>query len=282
MRAERAVAIGYATIDYVVEVATPFTGRGTVRARQFAAGGWPRPGGAPLYACRQLAAAGFRASPITWLGSDVGAQQYRSACLKYSIDTTGLESQPGGVSSTCLLIYQPDGEYGCVFDPGNCDVSELSSTQISLLAAADLVFVGIGPPGLTKQILETTPTEAIVAWIAKGSESGGATVDDALVRRADYVFCNAGERDMVDHAISRSAAKPNVVVETRGSDGVLVEQRGGSTLLSVKHTETPDTTGAGDTLAGATLAAMLAGRSDPVSAVQSAIRQTRMLLDSRR
>ena len=72
-----------------------------------------------------------------------------------------------------------------------------------------------------------------------------------------------------------------ILVETQGADGALVEWDGCRERVPVRPVEAMDATGAGDTLAGATLARLLSGETDPVAAVAHDVRCARRMLQQR-
>ncbi len=282
MQSKCAVATGFATVDYVVELDEQFSGTGTKEIKRLPKHAWPRAGGAALYTCRQLSKTGFNAAPITWTGTDAGAKHYRAACRESDVNTEGVVSPRGGATPTCILIYQPDGNYGCLFDPGNCHPERLTAEQQSLFQAADLVLVAVGPPALADEILSCIRPDAIVAWIAKSDYTANPEhVSAKYAARADYIFCNGDERRFVNSSIASAGTVSPVIVETHGSREVLIDCSDRQFVLPVKATETPDTTGAGDTLAGATMAQILNGQGDLSLAVEAGIKQATSLLKAR-
>jgi ribokinase len=283
VQSKRAVATGFATVDYVVELSEYFSGTGTSEIKHLAKDAWPRPGGAALYTCRQLALAGFDAAPVTWIGADTGGSQYKAACRESAVSTDGVFSQPNGTTPTCVLIYQPDSDYGCLFDPGASHPEKLTEQQRSLFKAADLVLIAVGPPALAHEILSLIREDAIVAWIAKTDHTAYPEHVRALYSaRANYIFCNGGERDFVDASFSEPRTVRQVIFETHGSSEVLIDSRERQVLVPVEPIETPDTTGAGDTFAGATMAQILSGQADLVKAVEAGTKQAARLLKNRR
>ena len=276
-----AVAYGYATQDYVLEMAEKFHGTGTKKIEQIPVSGWPRSGGAAIYASRQLVLAGIDAAPITWVGSDEAGMEYLSECNRLAITIDGVE-KVASKSALCLLIYQPDGTYGCLFDPGPQGKEVLTKKQQDLIRCADLVVIAIGPPARTLQVLELIRPNATVAWIAKDdAEHYSPEVRGRCATRANFIFCNAGERVFVDEASRRPTVRRQVVFETRGSAGVLVDTGDSQFILDTMHIETSDTTGAGDTFAGATMAAILRGEKDLEAAAKSGIVAASKLLVER-
>jgi ribokinase len=278
-----AVVTGFGTIDYVVEPLEQFSGTGTAVLKTLQKTGWPRAGGAALYASHQLRKAGVDAKPITWVGEDAAADQYKAACRKNSISIDGVTWRKGWMTPTCILIYQPDGDYGCLFDPGSCDPRKLSADQQSLLQAADLVIVAVGPPNLVDDIIAQTRPDATVAWIAKTDHvANPPCVRERLAKRADFIFCNGGEREFVDRSFTDQRSNRQVIIETHGGGEVLIDQIGEQVInIPVTPVQTQDTTGAGDTFAGATMTQILLGQSDLKVAVEAGINAAVDLLTSR-
>ena len=282
MQIKRAVATGFATVDFVVEVSEQFSGTGTREIKHSPTCDWPRAGGAALYTCRQMAKAGIGASPVTWVGFDRNAALYQEACQKSAVDTDGVAVVQGSTTPTCILIYQPDGNYGCLFDSGGSHPEELTIQQRSLFQTADLVILAVGPPALAEEILSHIRPDAIVAWIAKLDYTGYPEhVRHLYSARADYIFCNHGERAFVEDSFSTPRTENQVIIETRGSQSVLIDTYEQRIIVPVSPKETPDATGAGDTLAGVTMAQVLTGQVDLKLAVEEGIRQTAAFLKER-
>ncbi len=72
------------------------------------------------------------------------------------------------------------------------------------------------------------------------------------------IFCNTGERAWLEASRTSPALAGQILFETRGADGVHVEA-GEAFDLPVSPLTVDDATGAGDTFAGAALAALIAG-----------------------
>ncbi|MBO9543500.1 carbohydrate kinase family protein [Caulobacter sp.] len=246
----RVVVAGFATIDYVVQVEGVFTGRGTRLMREAA---WPRAGGAALYASAALAEAGVAAAPLTWVGHDADGEAYRATC----VSDEGVAVMPDAPSTRCLLIYNADGTYGCLLRPGP---AALTDAQLRLAAGAEWLVIAAGPPEITARLLDLQGPR--LAWIAKDDP---ACFPPELVARltakAEVIFCNTGERAWLEAGRSGSAPAGQILFETRGADGVHVEAGRETFDLPVTPQKVEDATGAGDTFAGAALAAFVNGAS---------------------
>lgn len=278
----KAVVIGYATSDYIVELSETFAGSGTTAVANRSNSDWPRPGGAALYASRQLARAGHMAAPITWLGKDADGERYRAVCEEGGVELQGVMTCETGSTPLCILIYQPNGDYGCLFDPGVEGDESLNGAQRNLIIAADLVLIAIGPPAIGAELLEHIKPDAIVGWIAKQDDVNYPMgLRKLYASRADYIFCNSGERAFVDASIDDSGAAAPVIFETRGRAGVLIDGSAERILVPTEAINVSDATGAGDTFAGATMASVLSGAATIEESVQSGILAAGELLKSR-
>lgn len=252
----KVVICGYATMDYVVHTATSFTGRGTVAMRTPRDEEWPRPGGAVLYAGRQLSAAGHRTWPVTWIGADADGTRYRRAVGVAGVEAAGIVTLPDTPTTRCLMIYDPDGGHGCLLRAGKAG---LSPGQQVVMDGADLLVITAGPPDAAHALLAGLLRSTRLAWIVKPDPACfPPDLAQALAGRADWIFCNASERSwLAGHRLSDRAEQ--VLFETRGGDGVMVEEGAHTILLPVEPLTVTDPTGAGDSFAGATLAALLKG-----------------------
>lgn len=251
----RVAVAGFATIDYVVRVDGDFTGRGTRLMHEAA---WPRAGGAALYASAALARAGVATAPLTWIGDDADGEAYRAACVSLE----GVAVMPGAPSTRCLLIYNADGSYGCLLRPGP---AALTDAQARMAAEAEWLVIAAGPPDITVRLLDLEVPR--LAWIAKDDPACfSPDLVARLTARAEAVFCNAGERAWLE--AGRAAPRPpgQVLFETRGAEGVHIQAPGEIFDIPVTPLTVEDATGAGDTFAGAALAALIGGGSAKAAA----------------
>lgn len=274
------VIAGFATLDYVVQVDGDFTGRGTLlmRGDSDADAAWPRAGGATLYAGAALARARAPAIPLTWIGDDVDGLAYQRACRRAGLTLDGVAVQAGAPTTRCLLIYNADGTYGCLLRPGP---TVLAADQLALAGRAAWLVISAGPPQIAARLLDAAPAQARVAWIFKDDPACfPPDLAARLADRADVVFCNAGERAWLE--MSRAAPRPaaQIVFETLGADGVRVEDGAQRFEHAAPPVRASDTTGAGDTFAGAALAVLAAGGSAPAAA-QAGVEAAAALLSAR-
>lgn len=271
------VISGYATVDYVVHAAGRFTGQGTMAMRAAPDGDWPRAGGAVLYAGRQLAAAGHGVRAVTWVGADWDGAFYRAAAIRARLSPVGIDDASGSPTTRCLLIYHADGDHGCLLQVGD---TALSGGQRALLQGADLLVLTAGPAEITRALLADLSPMARLAWIVKSDPvCFPPDLAAAIAARADWLFCNASERDWLEPALAKRSPH-RLLFETRGGNGVAVMGGGQCHHLPTHLLRVTDATGAGDSFAGATLAALLAGTA-PTDAAAAGMRAATTLLSSR-
>ena len=270
---------GYASLDYPVGLDGQFVGDQTtvITARDPEA--WPRPGGCPSYVGFPLARAGHRAAAITWIGTDREGQRYKQKLAARGLDVSGIATIENGNTPISLLVYQQDRSCGCLFDRGMMGRETLTTPQKTLAATADLLCITVGPPQQNAELLEITPRQAIVAWVLKNHPgSFPSLLTDPLSRRLGYAFCTARERPILDRSLQGKMPQNLVIVETKGPAAVSVQQGSLRWNLPVQALDICDTTGAGDTLAGGFLAAVLNGETDPVKAARAGIAVTQQML----
>lgn len=279
---KKAVVSGYATLDYVIQMYDQFHGTGTALGAMGPSGAWPRAGGAVLYVSRRLAAAGTECHAMTWIGADSDGEHFLNACVEANIKSNAICISPTRKTPRCMMIYNPDGGYGCLLDAGSDCEEHLTEKQEGILGQADLVCISVGPLAATSSIVERCPDDAIVAWIVKiDHDAFSPELRRKIATRADYIFCNADERQFVADCLPQKKRTGQTIIETLGSAGVLVESDQQKTVLSADFVKTSDTTGAGDTLAGEVLASVVEGDYSVIDAVQRGMNAARELLAAR-
>lgn len=272
---------GYASLDYPIILAGAFKANWTTEIRQRPPDGWPRPGGCHFYAALPLVRRGFDTSLVTWVGTDDMGHLYRRCCASQGISLDACAEITEGATPVCFLVYQADGSCACLIDFGFSGRETLTAVQEQHLRDSDLVCITVGPSATTARALEIVRPDATVAWISKNDpNSFTPEICRALGQRARFIFCNAQERRRIDDcALDRP--EDQVVVETRGAGAVTIHHRNQVINIPVQPVAVLDTTGAGDTLAGGTLAAIAAGETDLSAAVVAGISAARELLEPR-
>ncbi|MBQ4856369.1 carbohydrate kinase family protein [Rhodanobacter sp. B2A1Ga4] len=264
----RIAVLGYACLDYAASVDGDVRWGWTSRISSRPRDEWPRPGGCSFYVARPLAQAGFGVDIVTWTGDDAMGNLYADHCHRHGIGTQGIDASTGATTPVSMLLYKDDGRCACLIDFGSAG-SATTSTQEDLIRKADMVVVTVGPAACGLRALDIARDDALIVWVAKNDPiSFPPELRTRLGQRARYVFCNGDERTWIDDATVDADAE-QIVVETRGAEPIHIRSRGTTMHIPVTPLQVGDATGAGDTLAGATLAALLGGETDPVAAVRS-------------
>lgn len=279
----RVAVIGYASIDFPAVLDGFFEGDRTVMIRRRPADAFPRPGGCPLYVARPMAGDGIDVSIVTWVGADHHGELFTAWTESDGVGVKGIATIEPGNTPVCFMIYQSDGSCGCLFDPGMLGRETLTERQKELIAAADLLCVTVGPPGIANEALAHANGDCKVAWVMKNDPlSYPIELRLTLAERADYIFCNRQERGWVDEALAESPGRGQpLIIETAGAEAVTAERNGAHVRVDVASLSFDDASGAGDTLAGGCLSAIVAGESDLRTVVASGIDAAASLLRGR-
>lgn len=113
-----------------------------------------------------------------------------------------------------------------------------------------MVVLTAGVPTVTHTLLDGLGEGQALAWIAKDDPASfPPDLAARLAARADILFCNGGERPMVEAARVGTFRSGQWLIKTRSGDGVLVEAPGCRQIVPVARVVARDATGAGDTFA---------------------------------
>lgn len=277
----RVALVGYAALDHPIQLAGQFRSHWTTPIRHRGVGPWPRPGGCHFYAGMPIARAGADAALVTWIGDDALGAQYRGHCTAQGMSDAGMAVIEGGDTPLCFLVYEEDGACACLIDFGLSGRETVTPAQAGVLAAADLVCMTVAPPQAAEQALSLTRPDAVIAWVTKNDPASFPPhFRQQLASRARYIFCNALELPWVDEALGGDRGD-RIIVQTNGAGEVLVHEQTRTTPIAVNPIDARDTTGAGDTLAGGTLAALIAGENDILRAVEAGVSAAADLLRPR-
>lgn len=290
---------GYASLDYAMQLGefhgadatTIVTGRAEV---------WPRVGGiAHVTAAIANSFPEGETAAIAWVGTDAEGTLWRDRVASAGVNVDGV-SVTGSRSPSSHLLYPAGGGTMCLFDPADCHPQVLPESQVAVLNRADWLVLTVSPEAATHQLLAALPEHTRLAWIVKHDVSSiSPELRRALLLRADLITLSEGERGFV--GIDRDPVKPGaLIIETRGSRGARFTVAGAAAGAAVDSAglafagevaaypvSDVDTTGAGDTFAGAVVARLAAAPvdvhdSDAVSAVlDHAARATAELLRGR-
>jgi len=268
---------GYASLDYAVGLGGMVEPDKTTHIIHRDENAWPRAGGSPLYLAQAAVKDGMQANPVTWVGDDALGNSYLEECKNSDVEIDGIVRIQNQRSPVCLMIHQEDSSTACLFDPAFPGQERLGEKQLEMLATSKHVCITVGPGHLLSQILAVIPETTVVYWVTKKDVAAFGETDRAqLAKRANVIFCNKSERDWIDPLdLSKS-----IIVETHGADGCRITTSQDTQHLEADRVEVGDTTGAGDTFAGAYIAAY-SMTGDPLEAGMKAMKRTRDFLNER-
>ncbi len=265
---------GYASLDYVLDLATPVAPDQTAHARKVP-DAWPRAGGCPTYISMAAAQFDQTATPVMWLGDDPLAEQLMDSLTDHGINADGIAKIAHTASPTAVLLYQPDGTCACIYDPGLAGQEALTSAQKKAITSASHLCISVGPPHLIADMIALRTLSSRLYWAVK-NDPACFTPDicTQLAQDADVIFCSTSERPMIGPTKA-------VVVQTMGAKGVRIEDGETITTLPVTALDVHDATGAGDSFAGGYIAAEMSGATTPKKAAQVGIDTAFQLLKNR-
>ena len=280
----KVVVSGYSSFDHVISVdAPPVPNRTTLMRRQLD-GGWARDGGCAAFVAKPIARAGISVNVITWVGDDPEGERYVALLQAAGIGIEGVAVVPGGRTPSCILIYDSQGGCICLFDLGVGQEVGLNETQARLIGEADWACIAVGPRRGTEEVLAALSPRTKLAWAVKAdSDSVPTRLRCALAERADVICYNSEERKFLNEAFKgrEPLAHARLLVETRGSEGVLAMAGGEACVIPVNRVNAVDPTGAGDTFVGGMLSRLIEDPSRVSAAVLAGTTAARELLLSR-
>ena len=224
------------------------------------------------------AGAGVRAGLAAMLGDDLGSQVVTEHCAVAGVDLSP-SAHVAGPTAGITVVLNFDGDRGFVTHMPSAAVSERSEIQRwhSVLRAERPAWCYLHagqlvPPFLREarelgcQIMLDTSLgdvrdrDAVIECVA---------LADIFVPNSDELLRLTGAPDL-DEAVASAAAWGAQLVVTRGKAGALVAGPDGSVIEvpeGVRETTVRDLTGAGDSFAGAMIAALIGGASVAEAAV---------------
>ncbi|MFH8804751.1 ribokinase [Streptomyces sp. NPDC017936] len=226
------------------------------------------PGGKGANQAIAAAHAGATVSLIGAVGNDSFGTRLRSTLEHSGVDTDHLRTVEGP-SGTAHIVVDDEGGNAIVVVPGaNGTVDHLAPGDEGLIAGADALLLQL-----------EIPLPAVVAGARAARAHGVRTIltpaparplppelldaVDLLVPNEHEAATLTGRTDPREAALALLDSVPEVVV-TLGAAGSLYAARGGEPLtVPAPHVTAVDSTGAGDTFAGALAVALGEGRPVP-------------------
>ena len=273
---------GYASLDHAVAIdRAPRPDRTSV-VRDRLSPTWPDQGGCAPRIARVLAASGVGTELISWFGDDADGVAYLADLRAEGVGLKGVTVGRGARTACSWLMYDPDGGTTCVYDPGDVVPHGLDTVQSDIVAAARWAVLTVGPQSANRDLIAAARERTRLVFAVKAdADAFPADLVEACVEQAALISFSRGERAFLEDAVGTDglleAGRRSVLVETHGTDGVVLTVGGEHHRLPVHPVQVRDTTGAGDRLLATALAELAGARAWPppprhaVSAVTSGI-----------
>jgi ribokinase len=220
------------------------------------------PGGKGGNQAIAAARAGAHCGIIAAVGDDSHAALIRAALDGAGVDTAELRTV-GGPSGIALIVVDDSGGNSIVVVPGaNGRLTSLSTTQLAMIGAADVILLQLEIPletviaagGAARglRVLNAAPARSLPAELVR--------VIDLLVVNEEEAAVIAGRREDAEREATRLLDLTPRVAITLGADGVLYRDREGARhRITAPRAQAVDSTAAGDTFAGVLAATLGAG-----------------------
>lgn len=235
--------------------------------------------GGAITSATAAAAAGARAGVCTVLGDDLGSQLAIEHCARHGIDTSSsVEVDQPAAGITVVLNFAGDRGFVTHVPPRPSKRQEVDR-WIGVLReerpAWCYLHADHGVPRFLREAHDLG--SKVVLDISLGDEREGEIITEC-VKLADIFVPNADEllrltgQPSIESALAAASAWGTQLIVTRGAAGALVSHPDGSfteVTAGVREVEVKDLTGAGDSFAGALIAALHAGASVTEAVVEA-------------
>jgi ribokinase len=250
----------------------------------FATGRQHVPGGKGANQAVAAARAGANVRLLAKVGDDRTGARMTDDLRRAHVDTSLITSAPGVATGMAYITVTPDGENTIVLEPGanmrltphdveihDADVARAAVLLAQLEVPVDTVTCAVQQAVLagTRPMVTLAPAQPVPDQLLSG-------LDPLLVNEHEAgVLLGSGEIDKAnaEHAAGQLLARgPRSVVITLGPAGAVLADEHETQRLPAPHVEqVVDTTGAGDTLAGALAAALACPGTPLIDALQQAL-----------
>jgi sugar/nucleoside kinase (ribokinase family) len=196
-----------------------------------------RPGGSGANTAIALASTGASVHMVGYVGDDGPGARLRATLTGAGVDVRFVHGRDGRTSEVIILV-EPSGERAiCGIRP---DLLHTVPVPAECVAPGDVVYFAAWHEEFLPAMAQLTDGGAIVATVPPPVLAPGLPVAYVIGSQAQY-------ESQEPRSIVRGEEGPvRVVVVTRGVEGLIVHDRGGSVAYPAHQVAAVDTTGAGD------------------------------------
>ncbi|MCA9881394.1 MAG: hypothetical protein KC708_00415 [Anaerolineae bacterium] len=267
------LATGYPSFDTIFPVSRSAAVGETALIQALPDDGQISFGGCGANVAVGLSRLGFRTGLAMILGNDALGNSYCDYLGQQNIDQSNVICMPGEQSSHSYLFRNPDGEYQNFFFAGAADAWNGDLT-LHGLEQVRYGLVTVGPLHYNRQFVEQCASANVpIIWQMKPDIQAYPPESLSLFLQAsEIILMNRFEADLLLTATGARSlsdllrSKTQVIVLTRGADGVTVYADGEQVAVPAIQTHVVDTTGAGDGFTSGFIAGVLRGRDHETSA----------------
>lgn len=239
----------------------------------------PFPSGAPAIFASTAARLGVPTELCGLVGGDPFGRALLARLRRDGVGTTACLAHPDLPTASAFVAYTGTGARSFVFNVRHAAAGALRPEDLGELPErADWLHLSGSAVALGASLAETAMRAAERVLAAGGSLSVDPNVRPEatspeiqerlrwLVRQARVLFPSEGELATLGVDAETLAAAGAIVCTTRGAAGARVQADGKVVDVAAPPAREVDPTGAGDTFAGAFMAALLAGADPPAAA----------------
>jgi ribokinase len=201
------------------------------------------------------------------LGRDAAGDELLAGLVQEGIDVQGI-ARRDTASGTALITVSEAGDNAITVLPGaNREVPAPDAPALAVLRTARCLVLQMEIPVAVNRAWAEAARAARVPVLLNAAPAGPEV--HALLPLVDLLLVNEGELALLGGEAAVAASGPSTVVTTMGERGCRVWHRGRSVAVPGVPVDVVDTTGAGDTFAGALAAALAAGKALTTALVES-------------
>jgi sugar/nucleoside kinase (ribokinase family) len=217
-----------------------------------------RPGGSGANTAIALASTGVNVHMVGYVGEDEQGARLRAVLGAAGVDVGSVHARDGHTSEVVILV-EPSGERAMTgIWP---DLLHTVPIPVADITAGDVVYFAGWREEFLSAMTKLTASGVMVATVPPPLLAPALPATYVIGSETQY-----GDQNLRD-IVSSEGGTLQAVAVTRGSDGVVIHDHGGSTSYPAQPVPVVDTTGAGDAFAAGFLQQIAGGATIEEAAV---------------